>query len=93
MPILIELHRLQFISLHMCVQDLLADLAGTHSHNEFSIEKRVPLHIDHMALNKVKFDPHNDSSPPLSLCFPPLPPSLSLSTLRTAAYRRSWSRR
>jgi len=39
------------------VQDLLADLAGTHSHNEFNKDKRIPLKVEHLALYKEDLAP------------------------------------
>ena len=48
------------LGLDLCMQDLLADLAGSHSFCEFNIEKRLPLKIEHLALYK------NDLKPALS---------------------------
>jgi hypothetical protein len=45
------------LGLVICLQDLLADLAGSHSFCEFNMEKRVPLKIEHLALYKDDLKP------------------------------------
>ena len=50
LPFRLAIDRLLFLNVKFCAQDLLADLAGTHSPHIFHLEKRIPVRVDHLVL-------------------------------------------